>query len=282
MNSKKFRYKTIPQIIKYIVLALLILVLLFPVFWMVVSSLQVSSKLMNLPPEFIPSSITFENFRKIISNAKYMRYFSNSFRIAGGTVLLVLLISLPAGYAFSRYNFFAKNTLLTAITSVQMFPVVVILITLYTFYMRWHLLDTYIGVILSDTTFALPLAITLMKSFFDTLPRSMDESARIDGAGRMRTLVSILLPLTSPGLIAVGIYTFLNSWDDFLMALTIIQDVNKKTLTVGLAQSFLGEYAYDYGALMAFSLAGSIPVVLLFIFLQRYMIDGLTAGAVKG
>lgn len=278
----KINHKNAGRALKYILLALLVVILLFPVFWMIVSSLQVSSKLMNLPPEFIPHKMTLDNFRKIIANAKYMRYFRNSFMIAFGTVFLVLLISLPAGYAFSRYNFFAKNTILTAITSVQMFPIVVILITLYTFYMRWHLLDTYLGVILADTTFALPLAITLMKSFFDTLPRSLDESARIDGASRLRVLFSILMPLTMPGLIAVGIYTFLNSWDDFLMALTIIQDVNKKTLTVGLAQSFLGEYAYDYGALMAFSLAGSLPVVLVFIFLQKYMIEGLTAGAVKG
>ncbi len=161
-------------------------------------------------------------------------------------------------------------------------PIVVILISLYTFYMRWNLLNTYRGLILIDTAFALPLAINLMKSFFDTLPKSLDESATIDGAGRLRTLWSILMPLVLPGLLAVGIYTFLNAWDDFLMALTIMQDTNMKTLTVGLAQSFLGEYAYDYGALMAFSLCGSLPVVLIFVFLQRYMISGLTAGAVKG
>ena len=158
----------------------------------------------------------------------------------------------------------------------------VILISLYTFYMRWNLLNTYRGLILIDTAFALPLAINLMKSFFDTLPKSLDESATIDGAGRLQTLWSILMPLVLPGLLAVGIYTFLNAWDDFLMALTIMQDTNMKTLTVGLAQSFLGEYAYDYGALMAFSLCGSLPVVLIFVFLQRYMISGLTAGAVKG
>lgn len=148
--------------------------------------------------------------------------------------------------------------------------------------MKWNLLNTYRGLILTDTTFALPLAINMMKSFFDTLPKSLDESATIDGASRVRVLWSILLPLTVPGMLAVGIYTFLNAWDDFLMALTIMQDMNMKTLTVGLAQSFLGEYAYDYGALMAFSLCGSLPVVLLFIFLQRYMISGMTAGAVKG
>ena len=203
-------------------------------------------------------------------------------RTAASAVLTVLLVSVPAGFSFSRYRFRGRNAILTSILSVQMFPIVVILISLYTFYMKWNLLNTYIGVILADTTFALPLAITLMKSFFDTLPRSLDESARIDGAGRMRTMLQILLPLTLPGLVAVGIYTFLNAWDDYLMSMTIMQVNNMKTLPVGLAQSFLGEYAHDYGALMAFSMAGSLPIVLLFVFFQKYMVSGLTAGAVKG
>lgn len=273
---------TILSIIKYAVIVSLLILLLFPVVWMAISSVQPSSKLMNLPPEFLPSNPTLDNYIKIISNTKYLRYFENSFITAGGTVLLCLCIAIPAGYAFSRYRFPMKNTVMTFIMSVQMFPIVVILISLYTFYMRWNLLNTYRGLILIDTTFALPLAINLMKSFFDTLPKSLDESATIDGAGRLRTLWSILMPLVLPGLLAVGIYTFLNAWEDFLMALTIMQDTNMKTLTVGLAQSFLGEYAYDYGALMAFSLCGSLPVVLIFVFLQRYMISGLTAGAVKG
>lgn len=273
---------TIFSTIKYIVIISLLSILLFPVVWMAISSIQPSSKLMNLPPEFIPSNPTLSNYIKIISNAKYLRYFENSFITAGGTVLLCLCIAIPAGYAFSRYRFPFKNTVMTFIMSVQMFPIVVILISLYTFYMKWNLLNTYRGLILIDTAFALPLAINLMKSFFDTLPKSLDESATIDGAGRLRTLWAILMPLVLPGLLAVGIYTFLNAWDDFLMALTIMQDTNMKTLTVGLAQSFLGEYAYDYGALMAFSLCGSLPVVLIFVFLQRYMISGLTAGAVKG
>ena len=273
---------TILSIIKYAVIVSLLILLLFPVVWMAISSVQPSSKLMNLPPEFLPSNPTLDNYIKIISNTKYLRYFENSFITAGGTVLLCLCIAIPAGYAFSRYRFPMKNTVMTFIMSVQMFPIVVILISLYTFYMRWNLLNTYRGLILIDTAFALPLAINLMKSFFDTLPKSLDESATIDGAGRLQTLWSILMPLVLPGLLAVGIYTFLNAWDDFLMALTIMQDTNMKTLTVGLAQSFLGEYAYDYGALMAFSLCGSLPVVLIFVFLQRYMISGLTAGAVKG
>ena len=271
------------QTIKYVAVTGVTLLLLFPALWMLLSSLQPSYRLMQMPPTFtLTRESGLSNYVKIFSKPEYVRYFVNSFITAGCTVLTVLFISVPAGFSFSRYRFHGRNVILTSILSVQMFPIVVILISLYTFYMKWNLLNTYMGVILADTTFALPLAITLMKSFFDTLPRSLDESARIDGAGRLRTLFQILLPLTLPGLVAVGIYTFLSAWDDFLMAMTIMQTNAMKTLPVGLAQSFLGEYAHDYGALMAFSIAGSLPIVILFVFFQKYMISGLTAGAVKG
>ena len=194
----------------------------------------------------------------------------------------MLLVAVPASYALSRCNFFGRRVILRSVSSVQMFPVVVILTTLYGFYNSWRMLDTYRGLILADTTFALPLAITLMKSFFDTLSKSLDEAARIDGASRMRVLLHILLPLVVPGLVAVGIYTFLNAWDDYLMALTIMKSNEMRTLPVGIAQSFLGEYSNDYGGLMAFAVAGSLPIVLLFIFFQKYLVSGMTAGAVKG
>ncbi len=284
LNTKVAHHtRRISKAMRYVVLALVLVITLFPIYWMAVSSLLPSAHIMKIPPTLsLTGESSFDNYVKVFSKPEYVRYFINSFITSGGTVLLVLLIALPAGFAFSRYKFKGKNAILTTIMSVQMFPIVVILISLYGFYMRWNMLDTYIGVILADTTFALPLAITLMRSFFDTLPRSLDESARIDGAGRIRTMVTILIPLTLPGLVAVGIYTFLSAWDDFLMALTIMSSNSMKTLTVGLAQSFLGEYAHDYGALMAFSMAGSIPIVLLFVFFQKYMISGLTAGAVKG
>lgn len=274
--------KHMELLFKYLIIILLIVVLIFPVYWMLISSFQRTDRLMNLPPQFWPQNFYFHNYIKIFSNMVYLTYFKNSFITSAGTVLVVLLISVPTGYAFSRYRFFGRNAILTSIMTVQMFPIVVILMSLYTFYLRWHMLNTYRGLILADTTFALPLTVMLMKAFFDTLPKSLDDAASIDGAGRIHTLVAILLPLTLPSLVAVGCYTFLNTWDDFLMALVIMQRDNMKTLTVGLAQSFLGEYSNDYGALMAFSVAGSVPIVLLFVFFQKYMISGLTTGAVKG
>ena len=264
-------------------IALLVCILLFPIWWMLVGSLRPYYTLISLDDvAFWPKDFTVENYVKIFSQAKYLRYFANSFIVSGGTVLVTLLIAIPAAYSFSRFKFGGKSAVLSAVQSVQMFPIVVILISLYTFYKQWGMLDTYRGVILADVTFALPLSITLLKSFFDTVPNALDESAKIDGAGRMRTMVQVILPLVLPGLVAVAIYTFLTAWDDYLMSLTIIRIDEKRTLAVGLAQSFMGEYSNDYGALMAFSVAGSLPIVLLFIFFQKYMVEGLTAGAVKG
>lgn len=268
--------------LKYAGIAVILIVLLFPVYWMINCSLQHTTVIMTVPPTFFPSDPTLENFAKIFSNASYLRYFKNSFIVAFGTIAVVLIVSIPASFALSRYSFPGKHAIMSAISSVQMFPTVVILITLYGFYNKWGLLDTYRGLILADTTFALPLAITLLKSFYDTISKSIDEAARIDGANRLQIMMSILLPLIVPGLVAVGIYTFLSSWDDYLMSLTIMKSNEMRTLPVGIAQSFLGEYSNDYGGLMAFAVAGSLPIVILFVFFQKYLVSGMTAGAVKG
>lgn len=274
---KKFR-----QICKYLGIAAILVVLLFPVYWMTNCSLMPTSSIVATPPAFWPQNLTFRNFTQIFLHADYIGYFKNSFIVAFGTVAVVLLVTIPSSYALSRYQFPGKHFILSAISSVQMFPVVVILVTLYGFYNAWGMLDTYRGLILADTTFALPLAITMLKSYFDTLPKSLDEAARIDGAGRLHVMVMILMPLVVPGLVAVAIYTFLNAWDDYLMSLTIMKDNSMRTLPVGIAQSFLGEYSNDYGGLMAFAVAGSLPIILLFVFFQKYLVSGMTAGAVKG
>lgn len=274
---KKFK-----NIVKYVGIALILVVLLFPVYWMITCSLLPSSVIMTVPPTFIPLDATLKNFTQIFTRDTYLRFFENSFIVSFGTIAVVLVVAIPASFALSRYNFKGRRTMLSAISSVQMFPVVVILTTLYGFYNSWGMLDTYRGLILADTTFALPLAITLLKSFFDTISKSLDEAARIDGASRMRVLLNILLPLVVPGLVAVGIYTFLNAWDDYLMSLTIMKSNEMRTLPVGIAQSFLGEYSNDYGGLMAFAVAGSAPIVILFVFFQKYLVSGMTAGAVKG
>lgn len=281
MTVSVSKNKAVLNILKYVVLVLLAVVLLFPVYWMIVCSFMESHYLMVIPPHFLPVDASFDNYIAIFKEARYLTYFKNSFISSGGTVLLSLLIAIPAGYAFSRYNLPCKNALLSMIMSVQMFPVVVILISLYSFYLGIGMMSTYQGLILADTTLVMPLSITLIKSFYDTVPRSLDEAAKIDGASRIQTMIQIIFPLIMPGVVAVCIYTFLNAWDDYLMALILMQG-DMKTLTVGIAETFLGEYCYNYGGMMAFAFVGSLPIVVLFVFLQKYMIAGLTAGAVKG
>ena len=190
--------KTKHSALKYVGIAVILVILLFPVYWMVNCSLQRTTVIMTVPPTFFPLRPTFENFAKIFSNASYLNYFKNSFIVAFGTIAVVLIVAIPASFALSRYNFPGKHAIMSAISSVQMFPTVVILITLYGFYNKWGLLDTYRGLILADTTFALPLAITLLKSFYDTVSKSIDEAARIDGANRLQIVWYVNLPTIMP------------------------------------------------------------------------------------
>ena len=273
---------TLTKRVKLLITISILVILLFPIYWMAVSSLMPNDYLFRLPPHFSPFQGSLDNFKRVISNTQYVRYFLNSILVSSSTVLLCIFTSVLAGYALSRFKIRFKGAIIVFILSIQMFPIVGILITLYTFFCKWHLLNTYFGLVIANTTFCLPLSITLLKSFIDTVPYSLDEAAQIDGCGRMRILFSILLPTIKPGILAVGIFTFMKSWDDFLFSLIIMQDNAKKTLPVGLAQSFLGEYVHDYGGMMAVSVCATLPVLLLFIFFQKYMISGMTSGAVKG
>lgn len=274
--------RTIGTVLKYAVLLSIVVALLFPIYWMLVCSLMPSPYLSILPPHFLPDKFTLENYQRIFSEAAYLNFFKNSFIVSVGTVGLALLIAIPAGYSFSRYSFSGKHVLQSLLMSVQMFPTVVILISLYVFYRNLGLLNTYQGLILADATFTMPLSIMLSRSFFDTVPRSIDDAARIDGAGRFRIILQIAFPLVLPGVVAVAIYTFLNAWDSYLVPLIILTEQSMKTLPIGISETFLGEYSHNYGGMMAFAFAGTLPIVLIFIFLQKYMIAGLTAGAVKG
>ncbi len=276
-KTKNLRYAVI-----IFMIFVFLCVFIFPVYWMVVSSFHTNAELMSFPPEFTPAKGTLANYIKILTQARFFTYFKNSLIVAFFSVLLSMTLSVFAGYAFSRYKVPFKNLLMSSILNIQIFPVTVIIISLFTFYSGLGLLDTYTGLIFADIIYSLPFTVWFIKSFYDTVPRSLDEAAHIDGCGRLRTLFSVILPLVKPGLIAICIYTFLYSWDDFVFALTIMKSESMKTLPVGMVQSFLGEYVHDYAGMMTLSVIASAPVVIAFLLTQKYMIAGLTAGAVKG
>ncbi len=269
------------KFLTYFVIIVLLFLFVFPIYWMFISSLKDNSVLMRLPPQLYPTFSTMDSYKAIFRNVKYMRYIGNSLIVASITVVVDLLFSVFAGYSLSRFRYPGRKGIMTITLSAQVFPTVVILISLYEFFSKFKLMNNYFGLALADVAMSLPLSVWMLKSFCDSVPRSLDEAARVDGCGRFRTMMQIVVPLLKPGMLAVGIYAFLMSWDDYLLGLVIMTKTPKKTLPVGISESFLGEFGFDYSGMMTISVVASLPVLLLFLIFQKYMVAGLTGGAVK-
>jgi multiple sugar transport system permease protein len=282
LRVQKYFYRTnIKKWILFFGTAAASIVILFPIFWMIRISLTPDKYLFILPPADFLENINLHGYIGLFTRIKITRFYLNSIIVAFGTVLTCLFCGTLAAYSFSRFKYKGRDALMVITLSAQMFPWALLLISLYIMFIKVGLLDTYIGLILAHSTFALPLTIWITKSYFDTIPRELEESAFIDGASRMKTLTMIVMPLTTPGILAAGIYVFLFSWNDFLFGLTLTTEDTMRTLPPGLSMTFIGEWEYHWVDMMSSSILISLPVLVLFLFLQRYFIEGLTAGALK-
>jgi multiple sugar transport system permease protein len=253
----------------------------FPIYWMLVTSLRPSSEVFAFPPSFFPSQITFEHYQGFLNNPKLIQYLGNSFLVATATAIGSLIVSTYSAYSFSKFRYTGRRGLMFFILSAQMFPQGLLLITLYLMFSSLKLLNSYIGLVLAFTTFTLPLCIWMLKSYFDTLPDDLIEAAKIDGASQLTIIHRILMPIARPALISTGLFAFIRGWNDFIYALTLAGP-DKMTLPPGLVLTYTGEFQTSWPSLMASSLIVSLPVVLMFVFMQRYIVAGLGSGAVKG
>ena len=276
-----FKQTPFKKFLTYFAIIVLLFLFVFPIYWMFIGSLKDNSVLMRLPPQFYPTFSTLQSYEAIFTNSKYMRYIGNSLIVALITVVIDLLFASFAGYSLSRFRYPGRKAIMTVTLSAQVFPTIVILISLYEFFSKFKLMNTYHGLALADVAMSLPLSVWMLKSFCDGVPRSLDEAARVDGCGRFMTMIRIVAPLLKPGMLAVGIYAFLMSWDDYMLGLVIMTKTPLKTLPVGISESFLGEFGFDYAGMMTISVVASLPVLLLFLVFQKYMVAGLTSGAVK-
>jgi multiple sugar transport system permease protein len=272
-------------IIGWVFLAILLLFAIIPLVWMFITSLKSEFAAMQYPPQWWPKEPTLANYEKILSpnsvfGRKFLRYFVNSFFISISTTLLGILVAVPAAYAFSRFRFPGKNLLFYSVLMRNMFPAVIFLMPLFIMMRSLGLFNTYQSLILTYLTFGLPLSIWLLKGFYDNIPIQLEQAARIDGATRFQAFFKIVLPLSSPGIIATAIYAFIGAWNEYLYALTFVRSESKLPLPVGL-QKFFGEAATDWPALMAAAFIMSVPVVVFFLVLQKYFVRALTEGAVK-
>ncbi|MDF2958818.1 MAG: carbohydrate transporter permease [Paenibacillus sp.] len=265
----------------YMALLLFLLFLIFPLYWMLVTSFKDNSVLFQIPPEWVPSKPVLLHYMKLLSDRVFLIYYKNSLLVSISTTLVTLLFAMFAGYGFSRFHFKFKNFLMFSILSTQMLPVVSLLIALYAMYKSYGLLNTQLGLVIALTTASLPFSIWMIKVFFDNIPISLEEAAKIDGCSRFGILFRIIFPLSKPGIFSVGIYTFILSWDDLLYSLTLINKDTLRTLNPGISVRYMGEVAYDWANIMTVCVTATVPIVILFLFFQKYMVAGLTAGAVK-
>jgi multiple sugar transport system permease protein len=252
-----------------------------PVYWLAVTAFTPSTEAFRLPPRLWPAHFTFEHFTNLTDNAVLGRYLVNSLIVSSLTAVLTVLVSAYTAYSFSKFRYRGRRSLMSLILASQMFPQALLLITLYLVFSAVGLLNSYLALILSFTTFTLPLCVWMLKGFFDTIPDELLEAAKVDGAGQGAIIHRILLPVSLPGLVATGLFAFIRGWNDFIFALTLAGP-EKQTLPPGLVNTYLGEFQAAWPDLMAASLVVSLPVVLGFVILQRYLVAGLVSGAVKG
>lgn len=250
-----------------------------PYLWMVLTSIRPDSDLTTLPLSYVPSRVTFANYRTLLGQTSFAYNLWNSLVIAFGAVVVGLMTSVPAAYAFSRFRFRGRQALMTQFLVINMFPVVLLIIPLFVLMRNLHLLDTYFGVIIGHSTFAIPFAVWMLTSYMNGIPREVDEAAMMDGATRLETIRLVILPLLMPGIVTTAIYIFVTSWNEYLFAMMFSGD-NARTVTVAL-QLFIGEFTVQWGLLTAGGTLVAIPVTILFLIVQKRLVGGLTAGAVK-
>lgn len=281
--SKLKTRKFVSSLFKWLVLILIMFFLLFPIYWVILTAFKMNMESYQYPPTFIPQAPTLEGFINLFTNyPEFFIYYKNNIIVATLSTLMVCSAALFSGYALSRVRINWNKYVIAFLLFSQMFPVVSRLISLYGLLRNWGLLNTTAGLVLSIAAGQLPFSITLLASFFDGVPRDLEEAAYIDGSGRFKTMFKVVMPLVVPGLLAVGIYSFLVAWDDYLYASTLIQNDALRTLSTGVTLRYLGELSYDWSLVNSISVVGTLPMVFVFFFFQKYMIKGLTAGAVKG
>lgn len=265
----------------YLAIGILAVVALFPFYWMLRTAFTPRGDAFSLHPTVWPGRVTGDNFVRVIASptVPFAVYFKNSLIVSVATTVLVVIAGSWGAYALARMEFRGKNAFGVALLIIQMFPPVVLIIPLFVVMAALHLVDTYFGLVLALTTLNLPFVTWLLRGYFLSLPKELEDAARIDGCGRFGVLFRVALPLAAPGVAAVATLAMVNSWNEFLFAFVLINNDARKVLATGLAA--YGQSNNDYTALFAMATLTTVPIVALFMLFERYLVGGLAAGSVK-
>ena len=267
---------------RYTAVAVVVFISLAPLYWTIITSLKSGIELNVSPPTLYPHSISFENFISDLSLSTFTRDLLNSTIIAVVTTFLALVIGILCAYAVARMKFRGKGFVLAVTLSMQMIPLIAVVGPLFVFFTGpLPIYNTYAALIIPDMVVTLPITVWFMTSFFRDLPPDLEESARVDGASRLRALWEVIVPLTAPGVFAAAILSFIGVWNDFLFGLTLTTDEHAQPITVGVSR-FAGEHTIPWGEIAAAAVIVTIPLAIVVLILQKRIVSGLTAGAVKG
>ncbi len=272
--------RSFPHLLVYIVLTGTGLAMLIPVAWTLSTSLKPFKELFGPPPHWIPWQVTSEAYRAVLTETATPRYMFNSLVVALATVLITVVFGGLAGYAFSRSRFRFKNILLYIVLATMMIPGLTNLVPLYVLMNRFRLLDTYLVMILIYSARCLPFSIWILKSFFDSIPKDLEDSAVVDGCTPLSAFFQVIAPISSPGLAAVAIFNFLFSWNEFIVAVIFTSSKSVQTFPIGLYH-FMHMFIIEYGKLTAAALLGAMPAILLFLLFRDRFVHGMTEGAMK-
>jgi multiple sugar transport system permease protein len=282
MSANPRRRRGWPVLLAYACVAVLIAYALFPVLWMVSTAVKPTTEIRTADPTFIPTRLTGEHFALVLWESNFLVYVRNSLLVATSVTAATLVVSTLAGYAFSRFQRLPGITAAgVGMILGQLVPGVLLVVPLYITMKNLGLLDTLWSLILTYTTFSVPLSTLMLKGFFDQVPTEVEEAAELDGCPSWQVVWRIALPLAVPGLMTTALYAFVQSWNEFLFGYTFISQDDRRTLTPGLAD-FIGLWTVDWGALMAAASLAVLPVTIAYLYLQRYLISGLATGATKG
>lgn len=263
--------------------AVLSIVFLLPLYWTIVTSLKGKTEIYGTPPSLFPKQPTLENYIKIftLEDGLYMGYLRNTFVITISTIIVIGVVSILAGYGLSKLKIKGKNIMLACIMAAIMIPFQALLNPLYSIMSKLHLLNTVTSMVLIYATFHSPFCIYMMKNAFDMIPDSLLESAKLDGAGSFKIFWDICLPFTWSSIATIAVYAAYTTWNDYLIALVFGNGSTVKTFNVGLTNLAIGQYGTDWGLLTSSSIIGLVPILILFVFLQKYFIKGMLSGALK-
>lgn len=277
--SRRFR-SPLSSMLVYALVVLAIGLLMIPIAWMVSTSLKPVADVFEIPPRWIPATVTFENFYTQFNDV-LRRIFLNSVIVGTASAILATFSAALAAYALARFRFWGNTALLMFFLASMAFPIPLIMISMYVLFVQIGLLDTYLALVLGHTVITLPVAVWLLKNFFDTLPIEVEEAAFIEGAGPFRTLIFVVLPMSKPAMAAAAIFVFVTSWNEFMFGLAFITSNDMRPLPVGISMYFLVQFDGAWSELMAVGLMVTAPILVLFLAFQKTFMHGVTAGAVK-